>query len=74
MTGKKYPDYPLQYLIQTKSRPQSEVWSEEIQSRDETELVHRGLLYSDLIIEDQTKHGVVRPLRSRPLLHSGHGC
>ena len=74
MTGKNYPDYALQYLIQTKSRPQSEVWSEEIQSRDETEFVHRGLLDSDLIIEDQAKHGGVRPLRSRPLLHSRHGC
>ena len=73
LTDKKYPNHPLYYLKQPETRPQSQVWPEEIERIHETELVHWGLLHFDFMIEHQTKDLISIPLCGRSFLNSCYG-
>ena len=63
----------LQDLVEAEAGPQSQVGPEEVQAVHEAELVHRGLLHSDIRVKVETQQSCgVFSCRHLPL-HCGGG-
>ena len=69
-----HPDQPLEYLMQSQTRPQAQVGPEEVKGVHEAELVQGGLPYPDLVIKVETDHRCIATFerhRGRHLLPDG---
>ena len=67
------PEHSLQDLVEAEAGPQSQVGPEEVQAVHEAELVHRGLLHSDIRVKVETQQSCgVFSCRHLPL-HCGGG-
>ena len=70
----EHPDQPLEYLVQSQTRPQAQVGPEEVKGVHEAELVQGGLPYPDLVIKVETDHRCIATFerhRGRHLLPDG---
>ena len=54
-----HSDQPLDYLVESQTRPQAQVGPEEVEGVHEAELVHGGLPYPDLVIKVETDQGFI---------------
>ena len=57
-TSDQYSNTKLQHLVEAEARPETKVGPEVVEGSHEAELVHRGDLHSDLLVEDEAEHGV----------------
>ena len=67
----EHPDQPLEYLVQSQTRPQAQVGPEEVEGVHEAELVHGGLPYPDLVIKIETDQRIAGKRHGRHLLPDG---
>ena len=66
-----HPDQPLDYLVESQTRPQAQVGPEKVEGVHEAELVHGGLPYPDLVIKIETDRRIAGKRHGRHLLPDG---
>ena len=71
MCSDDHPDQPLDYLVESQTRPQAQVGPEEVEGVHEAELVHGGLPYPDLVIKIETDRRIAGKRHGRHLLPDG---